>query len=52
MKLYYDNKPTINMTHNSVQHDRTKQVGVGCHFIKENQMVGWYAPLMYPQKDR
>jgi len=24
MKLYYDNKSTINTTYNSVQHDQTK----------------------------
>ena len=35
MKLYYDNKSTINIAHNPVQHDRTKHVEVGRHFIKE-----------------
>ena len=35
MKLYCDNKSTINIAHNLVQHDRTKHVEVDRHFIKE-----------------
>ena len=35
MKLYYDNKEAINKAHNPVQHDRTKYVEVGRHFIRE-----------------
>jgi hypothetical protein len=33
--LYYDNKATINIANNSVQHDRTKHVEIDRHFIKE-----------------
>lgn len=35
IKLYYDNKATINISFNPVQHDRTKHVEVDRHFIKE-----------------
>ncbi|RVX16134.1 Copia protein [Vitis vinifera] len=35
MKLYCDNNATINIAHNLVQYDRTKQVEVDHHFIKE-----------------
>ena len=35
MKLYCDNKSTINIVHNPVQHDRTKHVEIDRHFIKE-----------------
>ena len=33
MRLYCDNKSTINITHNSVQHDRTKHIEIDRHFI-------------------
>ena len=36
MKFYCDNKTTIDIAHNLVQHDRTKHVEVNRHFIKEN----------------
>lgn len=35
IKLYCDNKAAINISHNPVQHDRTKHVEVDRHFIKE-----------------
>ena len=35
MKLYYDNKAACDITHNPVQHDRTKHVEIDRHFIKE-----------------
>ncbi|MEI4902508.1 Ty1/Copia family ribonuclease HI, partial [Klebsiella pneumoniae] len=35
MKMYSDNKSTINIAHNPVQHERTKHVEVDKHFIKE-----------------
>ena len=34
MKLFCDNKATINIANNSVQHDRIKHVETGKHFIK------------------
>ena len=35
MKLYCDNKTTISIAYNPIQHDRTKYVEVDRHFIKE-----------------
>ena len=35
MTLYYDDKSTISIAHNPVQHDRTKHFEVDKHFIKE-----------------
>ena len=35
MKLYCDNKATISIANNPVQHDHTKHVEIGQHFIKE-----------------
>ena len=42
MKLYYDNKAAINLTHNPVQYDKTKHVEVDQHFIKE-KLENWLA---------
>lgn len=33
--LFCDNKVTIDISHNPIQHDRTKHVEVDRHFIKE-----------------
>ena len=35
MKIYCDNKATINFAHNPIQYDQTKHVEVDRHFIKE-----------------
>lgn len=35
IKLYCDNKAAINISHNPIQHDRTKHVEVDRHLIKE-----------------
>ena len=35
MRLYRDNKATISIAHNPVQHDRTKHIKIDWHFIKE-----------------
>lgn len=40
MKLYNNNKFTINITHNPAQHDKTKHVEIDCHFIKEETEEG------------
>lgn len=40
MKLYCDNKSTINIAHNLVQHERTKHVEIDRHFIKEKLECG------------
>ena len=39
MKLYCDNKSTINIAHNPVQHDRTKHIEIDRHFIKKSWIV-------------
>jgi hypothetical protein len=36
MDLFCDNKAAIDISHNPVQHDRTKHVGVDRHFIRDN----------------
>jgi hypothetical protein len=36
MELFCDNKSAIAISHDPVQHDRTKHVEVDRHFIKEN----------------
>ena len=36
IKLYCDNKAVISISHNPVQHDKTKHIEVDKHFIKEN----------------
>lgn len=36
INLFCDNKAAIAISHNPIQHDRTKHVEVDCHFIKEN----------------
>ena len=43
MKLNCDNKSAINITHNPIQHDRTKHIEVDRHFIKEK----WEEGVMY-----
>lgn len=35
MRLYCDNKSTISIVYDPVQHDRTKHVGIDRPFIKE-----------------
>ncbi|XP_075473306.1 uncharacterized protein LOC142504306 [Primulina tabacum] len=36
MNLFCDNKAAIDISHNPIQHDRTKHVKVDRHFIKQN----------------
>jgi len=40
MRLYCDNKAAISIAHNLVQHDRTKNVEIDRHFIKEKLREG------------
>lgn len=39
MRLYCDNKDAISITHNPVQHDRTKHIEVDRYFIKEKLLA-------------
>ena len=40
MRLYCDNKLSISIAHNPVQHDQTKHIEVDRHFIKEKLEIG------------
>lgn len=35
MKLYCDNKAGVYIANNHVYNERTKHIGVDCHFVKE-----------------
>lgn len=47
MKLYCDNKVTISIAHNLVQHDKTKHVEIDHLFIKKKLEVGMFACLLF-----
>jgi len=50
MKLHCDNKYAISITHNPVQHDKTKHIEVDIHFIKEKLDNGLiYTPYVSSQ---
>ena len=52
MKLFFNNKTVINISHNLVQHDRAKNMEMDQHFIKENLESGvTYLPSI-PTKDQ
>jgi len=40
MKLFYDNRSSISIAYNPVQHDRTKHIEIDRHFIKEKLEKG------------
>ena len=48
MKMYCDNKVVINISHNSIHHDRTKHVEVDRHFIKEKVEDGTICMVYVP----
>ena len=50
-EAYYDNKSTINIAHNLVHHDRTKNVEIDRHFIKEKLESGLICTPFVPSKD-
>jgi len=52
MRLYCDNKSTISIAHNPVQHDRTKHIEVDRHFIKEKLDSGLICTLYIPSCDQ
>ena len=55
MKLYCDNKPTINIAHNPIQHNKTKYIEVDRHFIEvkleEGVVCMSYVPLEHQLAD-
>lgn len=52
IKLYCDNKSAISIAHNLVLHDRTKQVEVDKHFIKEKIERGQICITHVPTADQ
>jgi len=50
MGLVCDNKSTISISHNLVQHDRTKHVKIDRHFIKEKLDNGLIATEYIPSR--
>ncbi|WMV55458.1 hypothetical protein MTR67_048843 [Solanum verrucosum] len=52
MRLYCDNKSTISIAHNPVQHDRTKHIEVDRHFIKEKLDKGLICTPFISTKDQ
>lgn len=48
MKLYCDNKATINIAHNPIHHDIIKHVKVNRHFIKEKIKSGLICMTFVP----
>ena len=44
IRLYCDNKSSISIAHNPLQHDRMKNIKVDRHFIKEKLIVSSYTP--------
>lgn len=45
MSLYCENKSAINVSHNPMQHDRTKLIEVDKHFIREKNLCGLICTL-------
>ena len=52
IKLYCDNQAAINISHNPVQHDRTKHVEVDRHFLKEKIESGIICITYVPTKEQ
>ena len=52
MRLYCDNKFSISIARNPMQHDRTKHIEVDRHFIKEKLESGLICTLFVSSKDQ
>lgn len=52
MRFYCNNKATISIVHNPVQHDRTKHIEVDHHFIQEKLLSGIICTLFIQTGDQ
>ncbi|KAL6343242.1 hypothetical protein AAG906_022158 [Vitis piasezkii] len=52
IKLYCDNKTAISISHNHVQHDKTKHIEVDRHFIKEKIENGTICMTYIPTREQ
>ena len=52
IKLYCDNKVAISISHNPVQHDKTKHIEVDRHFIKEKIEKGIICMTYIPTREQ
>ena len=52
IKLYCDNKAAICISHNPVQHDKTKHIEVDRHFIKEKIEKGTICMTCIPTREQ
>lgn len=52
VKMYCDNMAAINISHNPVQHDRTKHVEIDRHFIRENIDNGIVSLTYIPSREQ
>ena len=52
IKLYCDNKAAISISHNPVQHDKTKHMEVDRHFIKEKIEKGTICMTYIPTREQ
>lgn len=50
MKLFCYNKSTISISHNPVQHDKTKHIEINRHFIKKKLDSGLIATSYIPSR--
>ncbi|KAL2327360.1 hypothetical protein Fmac_020787 [Flemingia macrophylla] len=48
VQLYCDNKSTMSIAYNPVQHDRTKHIEIDRHFIKDNLDRGFVIAIHVP----
>ena len=52
MNLFCDNKVAIEISHNLIEHDRTKHIKVDWHFIKQNieeKVIQFYFVMLEDQ---
>ena len=52
IKLYCDNKAAISISHNPIQHDKTKHIEVDRHFIKEKIEKGIICMTYIPIREQ